>query len=85
MLYAINDDITDQNMIIKRLRHFQDFDSALYDGQFGKKAAAIPSQNDGPNIVAAMMQVVPSFPACRTLLYGQGSLSADLSESQYCC
>ena len=51
----------------------------------GKKAATIPSQNDSPNIVAAMMQVVPSFPAYRTLLYDQGSLSADLSESQYCC
>ena len=50
-----------------------------------KKAATIPSQNDSPNIVAAMMQVVPNILAQRMLLYGQGSLSADLSESQYCC
>ena len=50
-----------------------------------KKAATTPTQNDIPNIVAAMMQVVPNFPAHRTLLYGQGSLSADQSESQYCC
>ena len=34
MLYAVNDDNTDQHVIIKSLRHFQDFDSALYDGQF---------------------------------------------------
>ena len=31
--------------------------------------------------MAAMMQVVPNFPAHYTLLYGQGSLSAELSES----
>ena len=50
-----------------------------------KKLQQLPHKNDIPNIVAAMMQVVPSFPAHRTPLYGQGSLSADLSESQYCC
>ena len=43
------------------------------------------TKNDIPNIVAAMMQVVPNFPAHRTLLYGQGNSSAELSESQYCC
>ena len=50
-----------------------------------KKLQQLPHKNDIPNIVAAMMQVVLNFPAHRTLLYCQGSLSADLSESQYCC
>ena len=35
MLYAVNDDNTDQDVIIKSPRHFQDFDSVLYDAQFG--------------------------------------------------
>ena len=46
-----------------------------------KKLQQLPHKNDIPNMVAAMMQVVLNFPAHRTLLYGQGSLSADLSES----
>ena len=46
-----------------------------------KKAATTPTQSDIPNIVAAMMQVVPNFLAHRTLLYSQVSLSAELSES----
>ena len=49
-----------------------------------KKLQQFPHKNKIPNIVAAMMQVVPNFPAHRTLLYGQVSLSADLSKSQYC-
>ena len=85
ILYAVNDNNTDQDVIIKSPRHFQDFDSALYDSQFRSKAATIPTQNDIPNIVAALMQVVLNFLAHRMLLYGQGSLSADLRESQYCC
>ena len=47
-----------------------------------KKLQQLPQKNDIPNIVAAMMEVVPNFLANRTLLYGQGSLSAELSESQ---
>ena len=47
-----------------------------------KKLQQLPHKNDISNMVAAMMQVVPNFPARRTLLYGQRSLSADLSESQ---
>ena len=50
-----------------------------------KKLQQLPHKNDIPNIAAAMMQVVPSFPAHHTLPYGQGSLSVELSESQYCC
>ena len=46
-----------------------------------KKLQQLPHKNDIPNIVAAVMQVVPNFPAHRMLLYGQGSLSAELSES----
>ena len=34
MLYTVNDDNADQDVIIKSPRHFQDFYSALYDGQF---------------------------------------------------
>ena len=50
-----------------------------------KKLQQLPHKNDIPNIAAAMMQVVPNIPAHRMLLYGQGSLPADLSQSQYCC
>ena len=53
----------------------------MTDRQFRYKAAITPIQNDIPNIAATMMQVVQSFPAHRTLPYGQGSLSAELSES----
>ena len=35
MLYTVNDDNTVQDVILKSPRHSQDFDSALYDGQFG--------------------------------------------------
>ena len=35
MMYAVNNDDIDQDVIIKSPRHFQDFNSALYDGQFG--------------------------------------------------
>ena len=37
------------------------------------KLQKFPYENDNPNIVAAMMQVILSFPAHRTLLYGQRS------------
>ena len=50
-----------------------------------KKLQRLPHINDIPDIVAAMMQVVSIFSAHHTLLYGQGSLSEELSESQYCC
>ena len=45
-----------------------------------EKLQQLPHKNDIPNVVAAMMKVVPNFPAHHTLLYDQGSSSAELSE-----
>ena len=85
MLYTVNDNDTDQDMMIKSLRHYQDFDSAqLWRSIWIKKLQQFPHKNS-LNIVVAMMQVAPSFPAYCTLLYGQWSLSAELSEFQYYC
>ena len=42
---TINNDNTDQDVIIKGLTHFQDFDLALYmTVNLDKKAATIPTQ-----------------------------------------
>ena len=83
MLYAINDDNTDQDVIARDT--FRTLTRLYMMINSDKKLQQLPHKNDITNILAAMIQVVPNFPSHHMLPYGQGSLSADLSESQYCC